>query len=77
MAFIDVLMLGFAEHSHRPTRCSASSGRCLNADRRTGIGLLRATAAILPSGVTFSCAVPLGALIMLAGIFYGAQYGGS
>ena len=39
-----------------------------------GIGPIATIAMLLP--VTFSLS-PLGALIMLAGIYYGAQYGGS
>src|SRR5712692_10501383 len=39
-----------------------------------GIGPLGTIAILLP--ITFSVA-PVGALIMLAGIYYGAQYGGS
>ncbi|MDH3438677.1 MAG: tripartite tricarboxylate transporter permease, partial [Betaproteobacteria bacterium] len=39
-----------------------------------GIGPLAAIAMLLP--ITFNLP-PVGALIMLAGIYYGAQYGGS
>src|SRR6187431_3661604 len=39
-----------------------------------GIGPLATIAMLLP--ITFNVA-PVGALIMLAGIYYGAQYGGS
>src|SRR6266480_93122 len=39
-----------------------------------GIGPIATIAMLLP--ITFSLS-PLGALIMLAGIYYGAQYGGS
>ncbi|KQR29989.1 hypothetical protein ASF91_14200 [Rhizobium sp. Leaf155] len=76
MAFLDVLMLGFSE-ALTPTNLmfcfiGALLGTLIGV--LPGIGPTATVAILLP--VTFFLP-PLGALIMLAGIFYGAQYGGS
>ncbi|SFB32261.1 putative tricarboxylic transport membrane protein [Rhizobium sp. NFR07] len=76
MAFLDVLMLGFAE-AFTPTNLlfcfiGALLGTLIGV--LPGIGPTATVAILLP--VTFFLP-PLAALIMLAGIFYGAQYGGS
>ncbi|MDS7594409.1 tripartite tricarboxylate transporter permease [Agrobacterium tumefaciens] len=76
MAFLDVLMLGFSE-AFTPTNLlfcfiGALLGTLIGV--LPGIGPTATVAILLP--VTFFLP-PLGALIMLAGIFYGAQYGGS
>ncbi|MGH6760952.1 MAG: tripartite tricarboxylate transporter permease [Phyllobacterium sp.] len=76
MAFLDVLMLGFSE-ALTPTNLlfcfiGALLGTLIGV--LPGIGPTATVAILLP--VTFFLP-PLGALIMLSGIFYGAQYGGS
>lgn len=76
MEFLDVLMLGFSE-ALTPTNLmfcfiGALLGTLIGV--LPGIGPTATVAILLP--VTFFLP-PLGALIMLAGIFYGAQYGGS
>ena len=76
MEFLDVLMLGFSE-ALTPTNIlfcfiGALLGTLIGV--LPGIGPTATVAILLP--VTFFLP-PLGALIMLAGIFYGAQYGGS
>lgn len=76
MEFLDVLMLGFSE-ALTPTNLlfcfiGALLGTLIGV--LPGIGPTATVAILLP--VTFFLP-PLGALIMLSGIFYGAQYGGS
>jgi putative tricarboxylic transport membrane protein len=76
MEFLDVLMIGFSE-ALTPTNLlfcfiGALLGTLIGV--LPGIGPTATVAILLP--VTFFLP-PLGALIMLAGIFYGAQYGGS
>lgn len=76
MGFLDVLILGFSE-ALTPTNLlfcfiGALLGTLIGV--LPGIGPTATVAILLP--VTFFLP-PLGALIMLAGIFYGAQYGGS
>ncbi len=76
MSFLDVLILGFSE-ALTPTNLlfcfiGALLGTLIGV--LPGIGPTATVAILLP--VTFFLP-PLGALIMLSGIFYGAQYGGS
>ena len=76
MNFVDLLMLGFSE-----AMTPANLGFCLlGALLGTLIGVLpgigpTATIAVLLP-ITFFLP-PLAGIIMLAGIYYGAQYGGS
>ncbi|RDE10519.1 tripartite tricarboxylate transporter permease [Pelagibacterium lacus] len=76
MEFIDLLMLGFS-HSLTPTNLfyclvGALLGTLIGV--LPGVGPTATIAMLLP--ITFSLP-PLAALVMLAGIYYGAQYGGS
>jgi putative tricarboxylic transport membrane protein len=76
MEFLDVLMLGFSE-ALTPTNLlfcfiGALLGTLIGV--LPGIGPTATVAILLP--ITFFLP-PLAALIMLSGIFYGAQYGGS
>ncbi|WAJ28272.1 tripartite tricarboxylate transporter permease [Antarcticirhabdus aurantiaca] len=76
MQFLDLLMLGFSE-AFTPTNLlfcfiGALLGTLIGV--LPGIGPTATVAILLP--ITFFLP-PLAALIMLSGIFYGAQYGGS
>lgn len=76
MEFLDVLLLGFSEALTPTNLLMCFIGALLGTliGVLPGIGPTATVAILLP--VTFFLP-PLGALIMLAGIFYGAQYGGS
>lgn len=76
MGFLDVLILGFSEALTPTNLLMCFIGALLGTliGVLPGIGPTATVAILLP--VTFFLP-PLGALIMLAGIFYGAQYGGS
>ena len=77
MDLLDNLALGFATAAHARTTCStALIGVLLGTliGVLPGIGPTATIAMLLP--ITFTLP-PVSALIMLAGIYYGAQYGGS
>ena len=76
MELLDNLALGFATALSRSTSSTASSACCSarSVGVLPGIGPTATIAMLLP--ITFSFE-PVTALIMLAGIYYGAQYGGS
>ncbi|WP_230125728.1 tripartite tricarboxylate transporter permease, partial [Pseudomonas sp. Bi70] len=76
MEFLDLLYLGFSEALSPTNLAFCLIGALLGTliGVLPGIGPTATVAILLP--ITYFLP-PLAALIMLAGIFYGAQYGGS